>query len=146
MIAAAGIFSLVFGLIGGIHLAVGLTQRLTGFIVSGSICLALFAVCMYFVLRRWIRFLLLPKTGRKVWALITGFAMGEDTYDKYLSNGRRAKDDVTYDVTLKCEAGEKDFLYPLSCSDPDSMIGKCIPIYFSRTDPDFYRFSPKEIH
>ena len=146
MTVVAGIFSLVFALIGGIHLAVGLTQRLTGFIVSGSICLALFAICMFFVLQHRIRFQRLTKTGRKVWALITGFSMGEDLYDKFMSNDRRAKDGVTYVITLKCEAEGKEYQYSLSCSDPDSLIGKCIPIYFSRTDPAFYRFSPDEIH
>ena len=146
MIAVAGIFSLIFGFIGGIHLSIGLTRGMTVFIVTGSVCLALFAFCMFFVLRYCIRLLRLPKTGRKVWALITGFSMGEDMFEKFMDNGRRAKDGVTYSVSLKCEAGGKEYHYGLNCADPDSLIGKCIPIYFSQSDPDFYRFAPKEIH
>ncbi len=142
----AGIFSAVFGFIGLIHLLIGLTQHITGFIISGSICLALFLLCMFIVLRHLLRVKRLKKTGRKVLALITGYTFGEGAFETYENNGRRAKEGVSYLVTLECQADGKEYEYSLSSADPDTLIGKCIPIYFSKDDPDLYRIEPKEIH
>ena len=137
------LFFLVFGILsvlGAVHLTLGILCSETIFIVSGSVCLGIALLVLFFFLRSRFRAWKLKKYGRKVWALVTGW---EEDDKEAAEQARQESSDFL--VTFTLEAEGKTYTCLESTSDPDSFMNRTVPIYFSAKNPKRYRIEFSEI-